>query len=90
MAFLRFALGALIAAALIVAALPAVVLVDLASGGTGLGLCPTGLGTCRTTPFAIAELVVVFAAILGVIGAGIAGCLRLLRRHDGGRSIRTE
>ncbi len=80
MAFIRFALGVLIAVTVLVLAIPAVVLVDLVSGGTGLGLCPDGLGTCTTSIFTIAELTVLLSIVLVVLGAGMALCVRLLRR----------
>lgn len=80
MAFVRIMLGALVAALVVVVAIPAVVLFDLVVGGTGLGLCPTGLGTCTTSAFALMELLVVLAGAVVVIGGAIVGCLRLLHR----------
>lgn len=85
MVLVRILMGVLIALGAVVLAVPAVVLVDLISGGSGLGLCPDGLGTCETSMYAMAELVVIFAVILGIIGAGIAGCVRLLRRLEATR-----
>lgn len=87
MTFVRLLLGVLIASMVMVAALPAVVLVDLASGGTGLGLCPSGLATCSTTAFTVIELTVLLALALGVLGAGVAFCLRYLRTRSGDRSM---
>ncbi len=80
MTFVRIALGALLGILGIVVVVPAVVLVDLASGGTGLGLCPNGLRTCDAGAYAAAELIIVLAAIITVLAAGIAGCVYLLRR----------
>lgn len=85
MVLVRILMGVLIALGAIVLAIPAVVLVDLISGGSGLGLCPDGLGSCETSMYVIAELVVIFAVALGAIGAGIAGCARLLRRLEAAR-----
>ncbi len=82
MVAVRFLLGVLIAIGAIILALPAVVLVDLAAGGTGLGLCPDGLGTCDTSTFTIAELVVALGVACVVIGGGIAICLRVLRKAE--------
>jgi hypothetical protein len=82
MAVIRVVLGMLIAVAVVVAAIPAVVLVDLVSGGTGLGLCEEGLGRCTTSGFALAELAIVLGVVAVVIGGGIAACVRLLRRAD--------
>lgn len=47
----------LVAALLVaVALLPMIVLLDLAGGGTGLGICEEGLGSCRTSYFDGPEL----------------------------------
>ncbi len=80
MTFVRIVLGVLLGVLGVVVALPAVVLVDLVSGGTGLGLCPQGLGTCDTGAYAAAELLIALAAIITVLGAAIALCLHFLRR----------
>ena len=80
MTFVRILLGALIGILGVVVAVPAVVLIDLVSGGTGLGLCPQGLGTCDTGVYAAAELLVILAVILVVLGAAIAACVHILRR----------
>ena len=82
-AFVRFLLGVLVAIGVLLVALPTVVLVDLVSGGTGLGLCPTGLGTCDTSPYTIAELLLVLGVLGLAVGGGIAWCLRALRRSSG-------
>ncbi len=84
MAFVRFVMGGLIAMGVLVVAVPAVVLVDLASGGTGLGLCPAGLGTCATSMYTIAELAVILLLTLAFIATGIALCARFLRRRGQG------
>lgn len=80
MAFVRLLLGGLIVLLVVIVALPAVVLLDLVVGGTGLGLCPTGLGTCGTSGFALMELFIVLAGAVVVVGGGIVGCLHLLGR----------
>lgn len=79
MAFLRFALGVLIALGVVIVLVPAVVLVDLVAGGSGLGLCPNGLGGCDTSVFTIAELAVILGVATGIIGGAIAACVRALR-----------
>lgn len=88
MAIVRFLLGVLIAIGALVVALPAIVLVDLMGGGTGLGLCPNGLGSCDTSTFTIAELVMILGLIGILIGGGIAWCLRTLRRAEQPPSMR--
>lgn len=85
MAAVRFVLGMLIAMTVVVVALPAVVLADLVSGGTGLGLCPDGLGRCTTSVFTSMELVIILGVTLAVLGSGIAVCLRILRSGTGVR-----
>jgi len=80
MAFVRILLGALVAVLVVVVAIPAVVLFDLVVGGTGLGLCPNGLGTCATSAFTLMELLVILGGAVAVIGGVIVGFLRLLHR----------
>jgi hypothetical protein len=82
MIVVKIALGGLIALLAVVIAVPAVVLMDLVLGGTGLGLCPEGLGACPTSMFSAMELLLVLLVIGSVLGAGVAGCLRLLSRHQ--------
>lgn len=79
MVFVRILMGVLIGLGAIVVAIPALVLIDLIGGGTGLGLCPDGLGVCETSMYMISELILVLGIALVVIGAGIAACVRLLR-----------
>ncbi len=81
MAFVRLLLGGLVALLVVVVAIPAIVLLDLVAGGTGLGLCQSGLGTCATSPYALLELLVILVGTAAIVGAGIAGCLHLLNRQ---------
>ena len=83
MVFIRVLLGALIALLVVIVVIPAVVLLDLVAGGTGLGLCPTGLGTCTTSAFTVMELLVILLGAAAILGGGIVGCLHLLRRPTG-------
>lgn len=87
MAFVRFLLGMLIAGTVVVAAIPAVALIDLVSGGTGLGLCPDGLGRCATSPFTLAELMILLGVAMVVLGGGIAICLRILSKDGARRAV---
>ncbi len=80
MVVVRVLLGGLVAMLVVVVALPAIVLFDLVAGGTGLGLCPTGLGTCTTTVHTLLELLAILVVAGTAIGAGVVGCLHLLRR----------
>ncbi|MGI9667959.1 MAG: hypothetical protein ACR2N2_12835 [Acidimicrobiia bacterium] len=88
MVFVRFLLGVLIAIGALLLAVPAVVLVDLVAGGSGLGLCPDGLGTCTTSAFTIAELAVLLGFAAVIIGGGIALCLRILHGQENDAEIR--
>ncbi|MDK1009571.1 MAG: hypothetical protein QGM46_01455 [Actinomycetota bacterium] len=85
MAFVRVLLGGLAAMLVVVVVLPAVVLLDLVVGGTGLGLCPNGLGTCTTSAFTVMELLGILALAATLIGAGVVGCLHVLRRSTPAR-----
>ncbi|MEN8239877.1 MAG: hypothetical protein ABFR53_11840, partial [Actinomycetota bacterium] len=73
MTLVRIVLGILLALLVVVVAVPGAILVDLVSGGTGMGLCTEGLGTCTTGVFAGAELFAILSVIIAVIGALIAG-----------------
>jgi len=53
---IRIVIGLIIGGIVFVALVPMFVLVDLAGGGTGLGLCPDGLSSCRTSYFDGPEL----------------------------------
>lgn len=86
---LRVVIGALIAAAIGVALIPLLVLLDIRSGGTGWGLCPSGIGICRNSYFSGFELVAFIAVALFAILALIALCVRLLRIVERRHGIRT-
>jgi uncharacterized membrane protein len=79
MILVRIVLGILLALLVVVVAVPGAILVDLVSGGTGMGLCTEGLGTCTTGAFAGAELLVILTGIIAVLVALIAGAVRMLR-----------
>ena len=87
MVVVKIVLGALVALLAVVVAVPAVVLMDLVLGGTGLGLCPEGLGTCSTSMFSAMELLLVLLVVISMIGAGVAGCFRLLSRPQRRQSV---
>ena len=79
MVALRIVIGMLIAAAIGLALIPLVVLLDLHEGGTGWGLCEQGLDGCNNSYFAGFELLGGFALVMFVVVALIAVCMRLLR-----------
>lgn len=66
---LRIIIAILIAAAIGVALMPLLVLMDLGSGGTGWGLCLSGVGVCRSSYFSGFEMVaVLFVALFVILG----------------------
>lgn len=78
MIVIRIILGALTALLAVVLAMPAIVLLDLVAGGSGLGLCLDGLRTCDTPFYTVVELLLAFTVVVFVLGAGVAGCVRAL------------
>lgn len=76
---LRAAIGLGILAALGVALVPLLVLLDLADGGTGWGLCESGVGRCETSYFSGFELLGWLVAVLFLILGVIAVLVRILR-----------
>jgi hypothetical protein len=81
MIVVRVILGALVAMLAVVLVMPAVVLLDLLTGGTGLGLCASGLGTCETPFYTLIELLMVFTVLVFVLGFLVTACLRVLSRQ---------
>lgn len=58
-----------------IALLPLVVLLDLAGGGDGLGLCRGGLGACRTSYFDGPELIGVVGVVLFLLVVALRAAL---------------
>ena len=82
MIVLRAVIVALIGAAIGVALIPLMVLLDLRRGGTGWGMCSEGLGECRNSYFAGFELIGwLFLAMFILLGM-IALCVRILRHLE--------
>jgi hypothetical protein len=68
----------LVAAALVaVTLLPMIVLLDLASGGTGLGICEGGLGSCRTSYFHGPELAGMLVLVILLLVLVLRALLRV-------------
>lgn len=61
---IRVVIGLIIGGIVFVALMPMFVLVDLAGGGTGLGICPDGLSSCRTSYFDGPELLAGIVVII--------------------------
>jgi cytochrome c biogenesis protein CcdA len=71
--WLRIIVGVLLIAVVLVAVVPLLVLLDLAEGGSGYGLCPDGLQACEVPYTAWLEL----AAGLVLVIFGLIALLRL-------------
>lgn len=82
---LRIVIGLLILAALGVAIVPLLVLLDLGGGGTGWGLCPDGIAGCRTSYFSGLEFVTLFLVVLFSILGVIRAAVVVLRWVEGRR-----
>ncbi len=79
---MRVALALLLLAIVLVAATPLIVLLDLASGGTGYGLCPEGVEACRSPYTAGPELTVALIVLLFGLVALLRVTLRTMRRAE--------
>lgn len=64
MTAIRIVIGGVIGVIILVALVPMFVLVDLAGGGDGLGLCEGGLTSCRTSYFDGPELLGLLVLVL--------------------------
>ena len=70
----------LILGAVVLAAFPLFVLFDLANGGTGYGLCPRGVQSCRNPYTAAPELMTALTVGLLAVLGGFRLTTRLSRR----------
>lgn len=77
---LRLLVYLLMGAALLIAVVPLLVLLSLVQGGSGFGLCPDGIGTCRNPYTAAPELTGGLTVALLVIVAAIRVLMRAARR----------
>jgi hypothetical protein len=80
--WLRALVLILVLMAVLVAAVPILILLDLLQGGTGYGLCPGGLEACRNPMTATGELVVILAVALLLVVAMIRVAVRLSRQVE--------
>jgi hypothetical protein len=69
-------MAVLLAAALVVAVVPLIVLLNLAAGGTGYGVCPHGLESCQVGYTSGLELLLVLTVLLFVL----LGVIRIVAR----------
>jgi hypothetical protein len=76
---LRVVMGVLFAVVTAVLVLPLLLVFDLISGGTALGLCPAGLRVCQPGYFTGPELLGVLLIVVFVAVMGIGLCARGIR-----------
>jgi hypothetical protein len=85
---IRIALGVLLVAAAVIAVVPALVLFDLVNGGTGWGLCSTGLAGCDPGYFAGPELFAGLSIALFIVLGFAAMLLKVLHHLEGRAQVR--
>ena len=76
---MRMLIGVVVAVIVGVALIPLYVLLDLRAGGSGLGLCETGFGTCRTSYYAGLEVVAALLVLLLILVLAVGVLVKLLR-----------
>ncbi|HSJ26851.1 MAG TPA: hypothetical protein VLB67_01485 [Acidimicrobiia bacterium] len=87
---IRLIRAVLVVVAVAMAAVPLFVLLDLAQGGSGYGLCPGGVTRCRNPYTAAPELATLLTIGLVVVLGGLRVTNRMLRRQQRTRSARRE
>ncbi|MEX0757044.1 MAG: hypothetical protein WD532_03870 [Acidimicrobiia bacterium] len=87
---IRFVRAVLIVVAVGLAAVPLFVLLDLAQGGNGYGLCPGGVQQCRNPYTAAPELSSLLTLGLIVVLGGLRITNRTLRRVQRPRPARPD
>lgn len=80
MLMLRLLFFAVVFAAVVVAAVPTFILVNLSNGGDGFGLCAAGLGRCEFSYVQPVELATALVLVLIVLVALIRVGVHLSRR----------
>lgn len=86
----RLVRAVLIVVAVGIAAVPLLVLLDLANGGTGYGLCPGGVQRCRNPYTAAPELSILLTGGLFVVLGGLRIVNRTLRSLSQPRPARPD
>jgi hypothetical protein len=74
---IRILVIAIIVAIVAVALLPLAVLLDLAGGGDGFGLCTGGIGACQTSYFDGPELIGVLGLVLFLLLLALRAALHV-------------
>lgn len=86
----RLVRAVLVVAAVGIAAVPLFVLLDLAGGGSGYGLCPGGVQRCRNPYTAAPELSILLTGGLIVVLGSLRVVNRTLRRMSHPRPVRPD
>jgi len=85
---IRIVIGLVITAIVAVTLVPMLVLLDLAGGGDGWGLCQEGLSSCHTSyfdgPELVAMLLLVVFALLFVLRLALRARRVAITRQSGG------
>ncbi len=76
---IRVAVIALSAIGVVIAALPLLILIDLAGGGTGYGVCPDGIESCPRPFSAGPELIILLVVALALVILAIRLLMRVAR-----------
>ncbi len=72
----RVLIGFLVVIAVVLAVIPLLAALDLARGGSGLGICPDGVWLCTDPYLPVVRLTGLVAVAMGAVAVGI----RLARR----------
>lgn len=83
MIWLRLIVAVLLLGAFAVAVIPLLVLLDLASGGTGYGLCPAGVSACDFGYLRPLELTTYLVLALLVFVGAIRLAVKVYARVEG-------
>jgi len=75
----RLCVFLLVVAAVLIGMVPILVLIDLLDGGSGWGLCPSGIELCERPYTTGAELLIMLGLVLFLIVLGIRLLMRLAR-----------
>lgn len=78
--WLRMVVYILMAAAILIGLVPLLVLLSLVEGGTGFGLCPDGITSCRNPFTAAPELTATLTVALFAVVAVIRVMMRMARK----------
>ncbi len=80
--WLRIVVGVLLIAVVVVSVVPLLVLLDLASGGGGYGMCPDGLQACNIPYTAWLELATGLVLLIFGLIALLRLTMKVVRREE--------